>query len=43
MKAYSIMDKDMEKKYSWPKQNIDCLKKNLFVLEQMIKNFDAME
>ena len=43
MKGYSIMAKDMEKKYSWPKQNIDCLKKNLFVLEQMIKNLDAME
>ncbi len=43
MKAYSIMDKVMEKKYTWPKQNIGWVKKNLFVLEQMIKNLDAME
>ncbi len=38
MKAYAVMDKVMEKKYSWPKGETNWLKQNLAVLEQMEKN-----
>lgn len=38
MKAYDIIDKVIEKKYDWPKENIGWLKKNAIVLEMMYKN-----
>jgi hypothetical protein len=41
LKAYALMEKVMGKKYSWPKENIGWVKKNLFVLEQMIKNLET--
>ncbi|MBL0146860.1 MAG: hypothetical protein IPP48_15205 [Chitinophagaceae bacterium] len=42
LKAYTLMEKVMDKKYSWPKENIGWVKKNLFVLEQMVKNLDTV-
>ncbi|MBP6431604.1 MAG: hypothetical protein KA319_07555 [Ferruginibacter sp.] len=42
LKAYVLMEKVMGKKYTWPKENIGWVKKNLFVLEQMVKNLDAV-
>jgi hypothetical protein len=41
MKAYDIMDKVMDKKYSWPKGETNWIKQNLAVLEQMEKNVAA--
>jgi hypothetical protein len=42
MKAYTLMEKVMSKKYTWPKENIGWVKKNLFVLEQMVKNLETI-
>jgi hypothetical protein len=41
-KAYAIMEKVLGKKYTWPKEDIGWVKKNLFVLEQMVKNIDTI-
>jgi hypothetical protein len=42
MQAYALMEKLMDKKYNWPKENISWVKKNLVVLEQMYANLEAM-
>lgn len=42
LKAYALMEKVMGKKYTWPKENIGWVKKNLFVLEQMVKNLETI-
>ncbi|MFZ4057140.1 MAG: hypothetical protein ACOYKE_03340, partial [Ferruginibacter sp.] len=38
MKAYALVDNLLSKKYTWPKDNSNWVKKNLAVLEQMYKN-----
>ena len=38
MKAYDLVDAALNKKYTWPKENIGWLKKNAIVLEQVYNN-----
>jgi len=42
MKAYNIMDKVMDKKYTWPKDNSSWLQQNLAVLQQIYNNVDSL-
>lgn len=42
MDAYKLMDKVLDKKYEWPKNETNWLKKNLFVLEQMYNQVDSL-
>jgi len=42
MEAYKLMDKVLDKKYEWPKNETNWLKKNLFVLEQMYRQVDSV-
>ncbi len=37
-KAYKILENVVDRKYNWPAEDINWIKKNLFVLEQMYKN-----
>jgi hypothetical protein len=41
MKAYTMMDKVIGKKYTWPKGSMNWVKKNADVLEQMYDNIIA--
>jgi len=43
MDAYKLMDKVLDKKYEWPKEETNWLKKNLAVLEQMYLQVDSVE
>lgn len=43
MKAYTLAEKLIEKKYTWPKGEPNWLKQNLYVLEQMYKNLDEID
>ena len=42
MKAYTLAEKLLERKYEWPKGESNWLKQNLYVLEQMYKNLDGI-
>ena len=42
MKAYDIMERVVQLKYSWPKGETNWLKQNLSVLEQMYGNMDKV-
>jgi hypothetical protein len=35
MKAYTLLDDALKKKYTWPKGEVNWIKKNLFILEQL--------
>jgi hypothetical protein len=42
MKAYGMMDKLLQLKYTWPKGETNWVKQNLAVLEQMYDNMDKI-
>lgn len=41
--AYAVIEKLMQKKYTFPKENINWIKKNLYLLQQVIANFDKLD
>lgn len=43
MLAYAIADKLLDQKYTWPKDEHNWIKQNLYVLEQMYKKIDEIK